>query len=73
MEAREIGAQLVLARGLSLIEAGHFATERPAVELMRRWLEEDLAGRIETAASRVEADPFASRQARRAPRQKRKG
>jgi dinuclear metal center YbgI/SA1388 family protein len=44
--------------GLSVIEAGHFATERPAVPLMCRWLAQDLGGRIEIIASRSEGDPF---------------
>jgi len=72
-EVRHHEALRAVAGNLSLIEAGHFATERPAVDLMRRWLEEDLAGRVEITASRVEADPFAARQARAIPRKKRKG
>jgi len=57
-EIRHHDALRARARGLGLIEAGHFATERPAVDLMRRWLEEDLGGRIEVAISHMETDPL---------------
>ena len=57
-EVRHDGALRARARGLSVIEAGHFATERPAVDLMRRWLEQDFRDRVDIAASRVEADPL---------------
>jgi dinuclear metal center YbgI/SA1388 family protein len=66
-EIRHSDALRARERGLSVIEAGHFATERPAVPLICRWLAHDLGGRIEIMPSRAEADPFAPRQARRRP------
>ena len=69
-EVRHADALRAAAAGLSVIEAGHFATERPAVELMRRWLEEDLGGRVEVAASRAEREPLRAWQAGRAARKK---
>jgi dinuclear metal center YbgI/SA1388 family protein len=57
-EIRHADALRAAARGLTVIELGHFATERPAVALMRRWLEQDLAGRIEVIPSRVEVEPL---------------
>ena len=64
-EIRHADALTARARGLRLIEAGHFATELPAVGLMCRWLREDLGGRIAVMPSRVETDPM---QAWQAPR-----
>jgi len=70
-EVRHADALRACARGLTIIELGHFATERPAVELMRRWLEHDLAGRIEVMPSGVEAEPLRALQApRRRPKNK---
>lgn len=57
-EIRHNDALRARARDLSLIEAGHFATERPAADLMRRWLEQDLGGRIEVSVSRTQVDPL---------------
>ncbi|HUT75491.1 MAG TPA: Nif3-like dinuclear metal center hexameric protein [Armatimonadota bacterium] len=58
-ELRHHDALRARALGLGLIEAGHYATERPAVELMRRWLEEAFGARIEIIVSRLCGDPFA--------------
>lgn len=69
-EIRHSDALHARAEGLSIIEAGHFATERPAVGLMCRWLTDDLGGRIEAVASRTEADPFSARRARARRREK---
>lgn len=64
-EIRHSDALRARERRLSVIEAGHFATERPAVPLMCRWLAEDLRGRVEIMPSRAEADPFSGWQAPR--------
>ena len=59
-ELRHHDALRARTLGLSVIEAGHFPTEHPAVELMRRWLEHDLGARIEAIASRAPSDPLAA-------------
>lgn len=62
-EIRHADALRARARGLGIIEAGHFATELPAVGLICRWLREDLGGRIVVFPSRVERDPMQAWQA----------
>jgi dinuclear metal center YbgI/SA1388 family protein len=64
-EIRHSDALRARARGLSVIEAGHYATELRAVDLMRRWLREDLGRRVEVMPSRVETDPLRAWQAPR--------
>jgi putative NIF3 family GTP cyclohydrolase 1 type 2 len=58
-ELRHHDALRARTLGLSVIEAGHFPTEWPAVELMRRWLEHDLGPRLELSPSRAPSDPLA--------------
>jgi len=59
-ELRHHDALRARALGLSVVEAGHFPTERPAVDLMCRWLERDLGPRLEVIPSRAQGDPFAA-------------
>jgi len=50
-----------LARGLAVIDAGHYGTERPVVPVLARYLREELGnwGRdVDVAVSTVNTDPF---------------
>ncbi len=53
-ELRHSDALRARALGLKILEAGHFATERPAVDLLRRWLEQEY-GRTAPSARPPEA------------------
>lgn len=55
-EARFHACLEARSRGIAMILAGHYATERPAVEELAGLLGEHFAG-VETWASRVERDP----------------
>ncbi len=49
-----------LALGLAVIDATHYATERPVVESVVRYLRAVLAGEVDVQASQVVTDPFAA-------------
>lgn len=57
-EARHRDGIAARQRGVCLIEAGHFATENPAIEPLRRAVERQLNGAAQCILSEKCADPF---------------
>lgn len=51
-------AQVAAARGICLLDAGHYGTEKFFAQAMRELLEKKLAGKAEVVESAVNIDPF---------------
>ena len=51
-------AQAAAARGICLLDAGHYGTEKFFAQAMRELLEKKLAGKAEVVESAVNIDPF---------------
>ncbi len=51
-------AQAAVARGICLLDAGHYGTEKFFAQAMRELLEKKLAGKAEVVESAVNIDPF---------------
>jgi len=51
-------AHHALERGLAVIDAGHYGTERPVLDLLARLLRENAGDALEVHLSRVCTDPF---------------